>query len=66
MAPPGQADLDPGLNAVQTVVAARRDGEWRVALFQNTPAQFHGRPDLSDALTTELRQVLARGEGNGG
>jgi uncharacterized protein (TIGR02246 family) len=66
MVPPGQADLDPRLNAVQTVVAARRDGEWRVALFQNTPAQFHGRPDLADALTAELRQVLARGEGNGG
>ena len=34
-----------------------RDG-WRIALYQNTPAQFHGRPELSRALTEELRQLL--------
>lgn len=30
----------------------------RSALFQNTPAQFHGRPELVEALTEELRQLL--------
>jgi hypothetical protein len=29
-----------------------------VILFQNTPAQFHGRPDLAEQLTAELRQLL--------
>ena len=58
MVPPGQSDLNPAVNAVQTLVAAKRDGKWRVILFQNTPAQFHGRPDLSQQLTEELRQLL--------
>lgn len=29
-------------------------------LLQNTPAAFHGRPDLSDQLTEELRGDLHR------
>src|SRR5689334_22546557 len=58
MVPPGQSDLNPALNAVHSLVAAKRDGAWRIALFQNTPAQFHGRPDLAQQLTDELRQLL--------
>jgi uncharacterized protein (TIGR02246 family) len=58
MVPPGQSDLDPNLNAVQALVAEKRDGKWRIVLFQNTPAQFHGRPELVYELTEELRQLL--------
>lgn len=58
MIPAGHSDLKPELNAHQTLVAARPDGTWRVVLFQNTPAQFHGRPDLVESLTDELRQLL--------
>jgi uncharacterized protein (TIGR02246 family) len=58
MVPPGHADLEPKLNAVQSLVAAKRDGEWSIVLFQNTPAQFHGRPELAQELTEELRQLL--------
>jgi len=58
MVPPGQADIDPSLNAVQTVVAVKRDNQWRVALFQNTPAQYHGRPDQAGLLSDELRKQL--------
>jgi uncharacterized protein (TIGR02246 family) len=58
LVPPGGSDLAPQLNAVQTLVAARHAGGWRVVLFQNTPAQFHGRPELAQALTDELREVL--------
>lgn len=61
--PRGQTDLDPDLNARQTLVAVRRDGAWRIALFQNTPAQLHGRPDLAAQLTEELRAELARSAG---
>ncbi len=42
MVPPGQSDLNPAVNTIQTLVAAKRDGVWRIMLFQNTPAQFHG------------------------
>jgi hypothetical protein len=48
----------PAVNTIQTLVAAKHNSQWRVALFQNTPAQFQGRPELSDALTEELRQLL--------
>ncbi len=41
-------------------MAVRRDSAWRIALFQNTPAQLHGRPDLANALTEELRAELAQ------
>jgi uncharacterized protein (TIGR02246 family) len=56
--PAGQSDLEPKLNSVQALVAERRDGEWQVVLYQNTPAQFHGRPELVEGLTEELRQEL--------
>ncbi len=58
MVPPGQSDINPAANAVQSLVAARHGGEWRIALFHNTPAAYHGRPDLSQQLTDELRQAL--------
>jgi hypothetical protein len=40
------------------LVAVKRGDDRRIELFQNTPAQFHGRPELSEALTEELRQLL--------
>lgn len=59
MVPSGQSDLNPAVNAIQSLVAMKGKDEWRITLFQNTPAQFHGRPDLADALTQELRQLLS-------
>ncbi|MFD0899983.1 SgcJ/EcaC family oxidoreductase [Actinomadura sediminis] len=58
MVPPGRTGLHPEANAVQSLVATKRAGEWRIALFQNTPAQYHGRPDLADRHTAELRELL--------
>lgn len=58
MVPPGHDDINPAVNAVQSLVAIRKDGEWKLALFQNTPAQFHGRPELQEALTADLRREL--------
>jgi uncharacterized protein (TIGR02246 family) len=55
--PAGQSDLNPALNAQQALIAIKHDGAWRIALYQNTPAQFHGRPDLVQRLTDELRAV---------
>jgi uncharacterized protein (TIGR02246 family) len=58
MVPPGQSDINPKVNTHHTLVAAKRDGKWQVVLFQNTPAQFHGRPELVEKMTEELRQLL--------
>lgn len=58
MVPPGHSDINPAVNAMQTVVAVKHGDGWRIALLQSTPAQFHGRPELADALTQELRQLL--------
>jgi hypothetical protein len=55
--PAGQSDLRPELNSIQAAVFAERDRQWRIVLLQNTPAQFHGRPELVDALTEQLREV---------
>jgi hypothetical protein len=53
--------LNPAANAVQTMVAERDGGGWRIVLFQNTPAQFHGRPELAERLTAELQRVVESG-----
>jgi uncharacterized protein (TIGR02246 family) len=58
MVPPGQNDIKPEVNTVQSLVAVRQEGKWRIALFQNTPAAFHGRPEESERLSEELRGVL--------
>ena len=60
MVPPGHHDIDPQLNAVQSLVVVRRQGRWRIAAFHNTPAVFHDRPEIRDRLTSELRDLLRR------
>jgi uncharacterized protein (TIGR02246 family) len=64
MVPPNKTDINPDVNAVQTMVAARRGTAWQVALFQNTPAAFHGRPGDAKSLTEELRGVLKQSTAN--
>jgi uncharacterized protein (TIGR02246 family) len=58
MVPPGKTDIDPSKNAVQCVVACSQNDKMEIILFQNTPAQFHGRPELAEALSKELRALL--------
>jgi uncharacterized protein (TIGR02246 family) len=58
LVPAGQADLNPDLNAIQTLVARRESGTWRLVQFQNTPAQLHGRPEAVDELANELRALV--------
>lgn len=54
----GGDELNPAVNAIQTLLAVRSGEAWKIAHFQNTPAQYHGRPDLAEALTDELEQLL--------
>lgn len=58
MIPPGKKSINPEANAHQTVVVVKEDNDWRIELFQNTPAQFHGRPELIEQMTKELEQLL--------
>ncbi|BBU28899.1 hypothetical protein BTHE68_26330 [Burkholderia sp. THE68] len=57
MWPRGATALEPGLNAMQTMVLSLCDGAYRIELFQNTPAAFHGRPEESEKLSAELREL---------
>jgi uncharacterized protein (TIGR02246 family) len=59
MVPDGKDDINPDVNAIQTMVASRDEkGQWRVEMFHNTPAAFHGRPEEKEELSQELRDVL--------
>lgn len=58
MVPPGRTDINLAVNAIQTLVAAKSDDAWRIALLQSTPAQFHDRPEAVEVLTAELRALL--------
>ena len=59
MVPPGGSDINPAVNVIQVLVATCHDGDWLIESFQNTPAAFHGRPELVERMTEELRTVLA-------
>ena len=61
MVPPGQTSLKAERNAVQSLVAVLEDGEPRIAMYQNTPARFDGRPQLGEQLTAELTAVHRAG-----
>lgn len=60
MTMPGQSDINPAVSAIQTIISTKEEGKWRIALLQNTPAQFHMRPDIAKALGEELRQLLKK------
>src|SRR5215218_11470258 len=61
MIPPGSEDINPALNTIHTLVAVKHAKGWRAALFQSTPAAWHGRPHDSAELTEELRDVMRQG-----
>lgn len=60
MVPRGGIELNPQVNAIQTLIAQEINGEWKIAHFQNTPAAYHGRPEESIKLTNELNEVLSQ------
>lgn len=57
MLPPNKSAIDGSKNAIQVMVARINKGAERIILFQNTPAQYHGRPEMQEKLTKELQQV---------
>ncbi len=58
MIPANQSDIKPELNTHHTLIAVNKDNHWYIQLFQNTPAQFHGRPKLVKQMTEELRKLM--------
>jgi uncharacterized protein (TIGR02246 family) len=58
MVPPGKSQINPATNAIQSLIARKYDEVWKIELYQNTPAQFHGRPGMVEALTAELNELL--------
>ena len=63
MIPPGASALNPAVNAIQTLVLTTGQSSSRpqIVHFQNTPAAFHGRPQLVEAMTAELTRVHEAG-----
>jgi uncharacterized protein (TIGR02246 family) len=59
--PAGQSDIKPELNSIQRLVAKNIDRSWRIVLYQNTPAQFHGRSEAAEKLTEELSNARRPG-----
>lgn len=60
MIPQGATNINPDANAIQSLVVSRNSeaGQWQIELFQNTPAQFHGRPELTEELTQQLQEII--------
>jgi uncharacterized protein (TIGR02246 family) len=48
-------ELDETKNVIQTLVVRREGGDWRIVLFQNTPARLDGRPEAVAAMSEELK-----------
>lgn len=58
MVPPGKKEINPQTNAIQSLIAKKDADSWKITLFQNTPAQFHGRPELVKEMTEELSDLI--------
>jgi uncharacterized protein (TIGR02246 family) len=57
MVPRGEAELNENLT-IQSLVATQDGARWKIALWHNTPAAFHGRPEAREELFAELREEL--------
>ena len=64
MVPQGADDISPAVSAVQSLTAVKELEQWRIALVQNTPAAFHGRPELGEQLSSDLRFALQLSKSN--
>jgi uncharacterized protein (TIGR02246 family) len=56
MIPREGKEINPKTNAIQSLIAVKQEDHFRIALFQNTPAAFHGRPQDSEKLTKTLQE----------
>jgi uncharacterized protein (TIGR02246 family) len=54
----GQSDIDPERNSIHMLVAIKQNAKWYFTAFQNSRAQYTGRPEQAQELTDEVRQLL--------
>jgi uncharacterized protein (TIGR02246 family) len=53
----GQSNINPERNSIHTIIAIKHvNSKWFFTAFQNTRAQYLGRPDKVEELTRELEQ----------
>jgi uncharacterized protein (TIGR02246 family) len=50
--------IDSSKNTVQTMLAHKVRGKWKVEIFQNTPARLDGRPKAVKAMTKQLQRLV--------
>lgn len=60
MVPRNEKEINPKTNAIQSLVVVKNDQRFRIALFQNTPAAFHGRDEDAEKLTMELQKQFQK------
>lgn len=58
MIAPGEYDINPAMNAVQSLIAVKGVDGWGITLLQDTPAIYDGRPAAREELTRELRELI--------
>jgi uncharacterized protein (TIGR02246 family) len=61
MLKPKQKEPSSDTTAIQSLIAVKESDLYRIALYQNTPAAFHGRPQLVQEMTDDLRKIHASG-----
>jgi hypothetical protein len=54
----GQSDVDPERNSIHMLVDIKQNDNWYFTTFQNSQAQFVGRPQEAQVLTNDLKQLL--------
>lgn len=60
MVPREHFELNSNLNTIQTCLMVKKENRWLIEQFQNTPAAFHGRPELTRDLTEELTKQFQK------
>jgi len=57
MVTPGKADINPKVNAIQTMIAKKEHNRFRIAVFQNTPLALHENPKLKEEISGKLQET---------
>ena len=60
MVPRQMDDINPNVNAHQTMVATQINHQWKISLLQNTPAAFHMDPEAGKQMSALLRAQLKK------
>ena len=60
MVPRNESEINPKTNAIQSLIAVKKDRRFMIALFQNTAAAFHGRDEDAKKLTKELQEQFQK------